>query len=42
MTLEKLKIYAEKNNPGDFKEEIKVLFNPSEISLTFPGVKMGE
>ena len=42
MTLEKLKIYAEKNNPGDFKEEIKVLFNPNEISLTFPGGKIVE
>ena len=42
MTLEKLKIYAEKNNPGDFKEEIKVLFNPNEISLTFPGGQIVE
>ena len=42
MTLEKLKIYAEKNNPGDFKEEITVLFNPNEISLTFPGGKIVE
>lgn len=42
MTLEKLKIYAEENNPGDFKEEIKVLFNPNEISLTFPGGKIVE
>ena len=42
MTLEKLKIYAEENNPGDFKEEITVLFNPNEISLTFPGGKIVE
>lgn len=42
MTLEKLKIYAEKNNPGDFQEEIKVLFNPNKISLTFPGGQIVE
>ena len=42
MTLEKLKIYAEENNPGDFKEEITVLFNPNEISLTFPRRRIEE
>ena len=40
MTLEKLTIKAEKSNSGDFKDEIKVLFNPSEISMTIPGGKM--
>lgn len=42
MTLEKLTIKAEKDNPGKFAEEIKVLFNPSEITMTFPGVEMGD
>lgn len=42
MTLEKLKIYAEENNPGDFKQEITVLFNPNEISLTFPRRRIEE
>ena len=40
MTLEKLTIKAEKSNSGDFQEEIKVLFNPSEISMTIPGGKI--
>ncbi len=40
MTLEKLTIKAEKSNSGDFKDEIKVLFNPSEITMTIPGGKM--
>ncbi len=42
MTLEKLIIKAEKGNPGKFAEEIKVMFNPSEITMTFPGVEMGD
>lgn len=40
MTLEKLTIKAEKTTDGDFKEEIEVLFNPTEISMTIPGGKM--
>lgn len=40
MTLEKLTIQAEKNSSGDFAETIKVLFNPSEITMTIPGGKM--
>ena len=42
MTLEKLTIKAEKSSPGDFKDQIKVLFNPSEITMTIPGGKMGD
>ena len=42
MTLEKLTIKAEKSNPGDFSDEIKVLFNPSEITMTIPGGTMGQ
>lgn len=42
MIFEKLIIKVEKVNLGDFKEEIKVFFNFSEISLIFFGVKMGE
>ncbi len=42
MTLEKLTIKAEKSNPGDFADEIKVLFNPSEITMTIPGGTMGQ
>lgn len=40
MTLEKLTIKAEQDAVGDFAEEIKVLFNPNEISMTIPGGKM--
>ena len=40
MTLEKLTIKAEKTTDGDFKDEIKVLFNPSEITTTFHGRKI--
>ena len=40
MTLEKLTIKAEKTNVGDFQDEIKVLFNPSEITMTFSGGKI--
>ncbi len=40
MTLEKLTIKAEKSNPGDFEDDIKVLFNPSEITMTIPGGTM--
>ncbi|MFK0735059.1 MAG: hypothetical protein ACFKPT_30930 [Gloeotrichia echinulata GP01] len=40
MTLEKLTIKAEKNNPGDFAQKIEVLFNPSEITMTIPGGKI--
>ncbi|GGA02122.1 LysM peptidoglycan-binding domain-containing protein [Okeania sp. KiyG1] len=42
MSLEKLTIKAEKNNPGSFTDKIEVLFNPSEISMTIPGGKMGD
>ncbi|MDJ0632615.1 MAG: LysM peptidoglycan-binding domain-containing protein [Xenococcaceae cyanobacterium MO_188.B29] len=42
MTLEKLTIKAEKSNSGDFQDEIKVLFNPREITMTIPGGKMTE
>ncbi|MGD1703162.1 LysM peptidoglycan-binding domain-containing protein [Dapis sp. BLCC M229] len=42
MSLEKLTIKAEKNNPGDFNDKIEVLFNPSEISITIPGGRMGK
>lgn len=42
MTLEKLTIKAEKSNSGQFTEQIKVLFNPSEITMTIPGGTMGE
>ena len=42
MTLEKLTIKAEKSNPGDFTDQIKVIFNPSEITMTIPGGKMAD
>lgn len=37
MTLEKLTIKAEKNNPGDFADSFKVLFNPNEIQIVKTG-----
>ncbi|NJM17717.1 MAG: LysM peptidoglycan-binding domain-containing protein [Richelia sp. RM2_1_2] len=40
MTLEKLTIKAEKNNPGDFAEKFKVLFNPNQIEIVKTGWKM--
>ncbi|MGK7924978.1 MAG: LysM peptidoglycan-binding domain-containing protein [Spirulina sp.] len=40
MALEKLTIKAEKNNPEDFADIIKVLFNPSQITMTIPGGKV--
>ncbi len=40
MTLEKLTIKAEKNNPGDFADEFKVLFNPNQVEISKTGWKM--
>jgi hypothetical protein len=40
MTLEKLTIKAEKNNPGDFAEKFKVLFNPNQVEIVKTGWKM--
>jgi Contractile injection system tube protein/LysM domain len=40
MTLEKLTIKAEKNNPGDFTDEFKVLFNPNQVEISKTGWKM--
>ncbi len=40
MTLEKLTIKAEKNNPGDFADKFKVLFNPNEVQIIKTGWKM--
>jgi Contractile injection system tube protein/LysM domain len=37
MTLEKLTIKAEKNNPGDFTDEFKVLFNPNQVVISKTG-----
>ncbi|GAX37258.1 CIS tube protein [Nodularia sp. NIES-3585] len=42
MTLEKLTIKAEKNNPGDFADQFKVLFNPNQVEIVKTGWKMGE
>jgi len=42
MTLEKLTIKAEKSSPGNFDETIKVLYNPSEITMTIPGGRLEE
>ena len=33
MALEKLKIKAEKSQPGDFTDEIEVLFNPNRLKI---------
>ena len=41
MALEKLKIKAEKNQDGDFAEEIQVLFNPNQVRIEKSGWKMG-
>ncbi len=40
MALEKLTIKAEKNNPGDFAEQFKVLFNPNQIQIVKTGWKI--
>ena len=37
MALEKLKIYAEKNQVGQFTEKIEVLFNPSQVAIAKSG-----
>ncbi|MEA5418997.1 LysM peptidoglycan-binding domain-containing protein [Spirulina sp. CCNP1310] len=37
MALEKLKIKAEKDNEGDFAEEIEVLFNPNQVTINKTG-----
>ncbi|MBD2341682.1 LysM peptidoglycan-binding domain-containing protein [Calothrix sp. FACHB-156] len=39
MALEKLKIYAEKNQVGDFAEKIEVLFNPNQLVIEKTGWK---
>ncbi|NER93782.1 MAG: LysM peptidoglycan-binding domain-containing protein [Symploca sp. SIO1B1] len=39
MALEKLTIKAEKTQPGDFAEEIKVLFNPNQVTINKTGWK---
>lgn len=40
MGLEKLIIKAEKNQPGDFADEIKVLFNPQELTFEQKGAEV--
>lgn len=42
MALEKLKIKAEKNQEGDFAEEIEVLFNPNQVQIDKIGWTYGE
>ncbi len=42
MALEKLKIKAEKTQAGDFAEEIKVLFNPNQVTIAKTGWTMSE
>lgn len=42
MALEKLTIKAEKNNPGDFAEQFKVLFNPNQVEIAKTGWTIGE
>ncbi|MFZ4641149.1 MAG: LysM peptidoglycan-binding domain-containing protein [Nodosilinea sp.] len=37
MALEKLKIKAEKSQPGDFTDEIEVLFNPNRLRIEKTG-----
>ena len=37
MALEKLKIKAEKSQPGDFTDEIEVLFNPNRLRIQKTG-----
>jgi len=37
MALEKLKIKAEKSQPGDFTDEIEVLFNPNRLKIEKTG-----
>jgi hypothetical protein len=41
MALEKLKIYAEKSQVGQFTEKIEVLFNPNQVTITKSGWSKG-
>lgn len=42
MALEKLKIKAEKDQEGDFAEEIEVLFNPNQLQIDKTGWIIGD
>ena len=42
MALEKLKIKAEKDQEGDFAEEIEVLFNPNQLQIDKTGWRLGD
>lgn len=42
MALEKLKIKAEKDQEGDFAEEIEVLFNPNQLQIDKTGWNVGD
>ncbi|ELS34612.1 MULTISPECIES: LysM peptidoglycan-binding domain-containing protein [Pseudanabaena] len=42
MALEKLKIKAERDQEGDFAEEIEVLFNPNQLQIDKTGWRLGD